>query len=145
MIRDSRTVAAIKGQMSKFSGIIAKGLPKPKQKLIREMIYGMQAAKDIKLSCITRALNEPIRLIKTEDRLSRNLDDRDFTEEINNQIWSLPLTPEIYGKNMLRRWNTSAKFTMEATMRQAKDTGCAKRSQPILNIRRLSPYLEAYS
>jgi hypothetical protein len=89
MIRDSRTVAAIKGQMSKFSGIIAKGLPKPKQKLIREMIYGMQAAKDIKLSCITRALNEPIRLIKTEDRLSRNLDDRDFTEEINNQICRL--------------------------------------------------------
>jgi hypothetical protein len=53
------------------------------------MIYGMQAAKDIKLSCITRALNEPIRLIKTEDRLSRNLDDRDFTEEINNQICRL--------------------------------------------------------
>ena len=89
MFRDSRTVAAIKGQMSKFSGIIAKGLPKPKQILIREMIYGIQAAKDIKLSCITRALNEPIRLIKTENRLSRNLDDRDFTEEINNQICRL--------------------------------------------------------
>jgi len=88
-MRDSRTVAVIKGQMSKFSGIIAKGLPKPKQKLIKEMIYGMQAAKDIKLSCITRALNEPIRLIKTENRLSRNLDDRDFTEEINNQICRL--------------------------------------------------------
>ena len=25
-------------------------------------------------------------LIKTEDRLSRNLDDQDFTEDINNQI-----------------------------------------------------------
>ncbi|HBE44104.1 MAG TPA: hypothetical protein DDW17_01290 [Deltaproteobacteria bacterium] len=64
MTSDSGTVAVIKGQMSKFSGIIAKGLPKPKQKLIREMIYGIQTAKDIKLSCITRALNEPIRLIK---------------------------------------------------------------------------------
>jgi len=89
MTRDSRTVAVIKGQMSKLSGIIAKGLPKAKQKLIREMIYGIQAAKDIKLSSITRALNEPIRLIKTENRLSRNLDDRDFTKEISNQICRL--------------------------------------------------------
>jgi hypothetical protein len=89
MIDDSRTVATIKGQMAKFSGIIAKGLPKPKKKLIREMIYGIQAAKDIKLSSITRVLNEPIRLIKTENRLSRNLDDRDFTKEINAQICRL--------------------------------------------------------
>ena len=64
-------------------------MPKPKQKLVREMIYGMQAATDIKLSNMTRSLNEPIPLIKTEDRLSRNLDDRDFTDEINNQICRL--------------------------------------------------------
>jgi hypothetical protein len=79
MTENSRTVAVIKGQLSKFSGIISKGLPKAKQRLVREMIYGIQAGKDIKLSNITRALNEPIPLIKTEDRLSRNLDDRDFT------------------------------------------------------------------
>ena len=72
---DSRIVAVIKGQPSRFSGIISKGLPKSKQKLARQMIYGIQAAKDIKLSTITRSLNEPIALIKTEDRLSRNLDD----------------------------------------------------------------------
>jgi len=64
-------------------------LPKPKQKLVREMIYGIQAAKDIKLSSITHSQNEPIFLIKTEDRLSRNLDDRDFIDEINNQICQL--------------------------------------------------------
>jgi hypothetical protein len=44
------------------------------------MIYGMQVAKDIKLSNITRALHELIPLIKTEDRLSRNLDDEEFKE-----------------------------------------------------------------
>ena len=80
MTENSRTAADIKGQLSKFSGIISKGLPKAKQRLIREMVYGIQAAKDIKLSNITRSLNEPIPLIKTEDRLSRNLDDRDFTD-----------------------------------------------------------------
>ncbi|MGD9578622.1 MAG: hypothetical protein AB7Y74_10255 [Syntrophorhabdus sp.] len=89
MIGNSSTVAAIKGQMSKFSGIISKGLSKPKQRLIKEMIYGIQAAKDIKLSSVTRSLNESIPLIKTEDHLSRNLDDEDFTAEINNQICRL--------------------------------------------------------
>jgi hypothetical protein len=92
MTENTRTVAVIKGQLSKFSGIIAKGLPKAKQRLIKEMLYGIQAAKDIKLSNITRSLKEPIPLIKTEDRLSRNLDDRDFTEQINNQISRLGST-----------------------------------------------------
>jgi hypothetical protein len=65
MTQDSRIVAVIKGQLSKFSGIISKELPKPKQRLVKEMLYGIQASKDIKLSCITRSLNEPIPLIKT--------------------------------------------------------------------------------
>lgn len=89
MTENSRTVAVVKGQLSKFSGIISRGLPKAKQRLVREMIYGIQAAKDVKLSNITRSLNEPQPLIKTEDRLSRNLDDRDFTEAINHQICRL--------------------------------------------------------
>ncbi len=83
MTANTRTVAVVKGQLSKFSGIISKELPKAKQRLVREMLYGIQAAKDVKLSNITRSLNEPLPLIKTEDRLSRNLDDRDFTEVIN--------------------------------------------------------------
>lgn len=86
MTGDSRTVAVIKGQMSKFSGIISKDLSKAKRRLVREMLYGIQAGKDIKLSCVSRALNESIPLIKTEDRLSRNLDDCDFTDIINNEI-----------------------------------------------------------
>lgn len=89
MSANSRTVAVVKGQLSKFSGIISKDLPKAKRRLVREMIYGIQAAKDVKLSNITRSLNEPLPLIKTEDRLSRNLDDRDFTEVINRQICRL--------------------------------------------------------
>jgi len=89
MTSDTRTVAGIKGQMSKFSGIISQNLSKPKRRLVREMVYGIQAAKDIKLSSVTRVLNEPIPLLKTEDRLSRNLDDQDFTYELNNQVCRL--------------------------------------------------------
>jgi hypothetical protein len=37
------------------------------------MLYGLQASKDVKLSCIGRGLDEGILLKKTEERLSRNL------------------------------------------------------------------------
>ncbi len=89
MTGDSRTVAVIKGQMSRFSGIISKDLSKAKKRLIREMLYGIQAGKDIKLSVIARSLKESLSLIKTEDRLSRNLDDMDFTDTINNEVCRL--------------------------------------------------------
>jgi len=78
-----------KAQLSKFSGIISRQFTKPKQRLIKELIYGIQASKDIKLSNIARSLQEDIPLIKTEDRLSRNLADEDFTEVLNNEILRL--------------------------------------------------------
>jgi hypothetical protein len=43
----------------------------------------------VKLSNINRSLNEQQSLIKTEDRLSRNLDDMDFTDGMNHQIGRL--------------------------------------------------------
>jgi hypothetical protein len=84
-----KTAATLKGQLSKFSGIISRGFKKPKQKLIKEILYGIQASKDVKLSNIARTLKEDQALIKTEDRLSRNLDDEDFTERINDEICRL--------------------------------------------------------
>ena len=76
----------IKLQIAKFSGIISKGFSKPKRRLIKELIYGIQASKDVKLSNIARSLRENIPLIKTEDRLSRNLSAIDFTESINDGL-----------------------------------------------------------
>src|SRR6267378_4038654 len=37
------------------------------------MLFGIQASQDVKLSHIARSLQEEIPLLKTEDRLSRNL------------------------------------------------------------------------
>jgi len=85
----SRTVANLKGQIARFSGIISKGFTKPKRRLIKELLYGIQAAKDVKLSNIARTLKEDQPLIKTEDRLSRNLDDEDFTDGLNEEICRL--------------------------------------------------------
>ena len=89
MDKDIIIIAKIKAQLSKFSGIISKDFSKAKRRLIKEIIYGIQATKDVKLSNISRSLCEGQALIKTEDRLSRNLDDVDFTEGINNQICRL--------------------------------------------------------
>ena len=89
MSEESRLAANLKRQLSKFSGIISKRFNKAKHKLIKEMLYGIQASKDVKLSNISRTLKEDQRLIKTEDRLSRNLDDEDFTAGINDEICRL--------------------------------------------------------
>lgn len=89
---ESNTVASLKGQLSKFSGIISRGFRQPKRRLIKEMLYGIQASKDVKLSNISRTLKEEQALIKTEDRLSRNLDDEDFTDVINGEICRLGAT-----------------------------------------------------
>jgi hypothetical protein len=54
MRENSKTAANLKGQLSKYSGIISNGFNKAKRKLIKEMLYGIQAAKDVKLSNIAR-------------------------------------------------------------------------------------------
>ncbi len=84
-----RTSVALKAQLSKFSGMISKGFKKPKRKLIKEMLYGIQASKDVKLSNISRTLKEEQDLITTEDRLSRNLDDQDFTQKVTEEVMRL--------------------------------------------------------
>lgn len=70
----------------KFLGIFSPHFSKPKQKLIEQMIFGIQASKDVKLSNIARALDEPIKLKKTEERLSRHLDAPGLGQTVNEQI-----------------------------------------------------------
>jgi hypothetical protein len=89
MDANSLLMNRFKMQCNKFSGTISKNLGKIKKRLVKEMIYGIQASKDVKLSNISRALKEPIPLIKIEDRLSRNLSDDDLTSTINNNILRL--------------------------------------------------------
>ena len=74
-----------KAPVNKFSGIITKGLGKIRTRLVREMLYGIQASKDVKLSNISRSLNGSIELIKTEDRLARNLASEDLTSHITEE------------------------------------------------------------
>jgi hypothetical protein len=89
MDANSCIISRFKAQCNKFSGIISNGLPKTMRRLVKEMVYGIQASKDVKLSNIGRALQEDIAIIKTEDRLSRNLSGEDMTGHINSQILRL--------------------------------------------------------
>lgn len=86
MDANSCTISRFKAQANKFSGILSKGLGKTTGRLIKELVYGIQASKDIKISNVARSLKEDIKLIKTEERLCRNLAAEDFSEHINQQI-----------------------------------------------------------
>ena len=50
------------------------------------MIYGVQAAKDIKISNVARSRQEDIKMIKTEERLCRQLAAEDFRDHIKKKI-----------------------------------------------------------
>jgi len=73
-------------QIKKFSSRLTRGLSKPKRRFVSQILFGMQASRDIKLSNISRSLNEEIRLIKTENRLSHHIKSIDLTEYINNRL-----------------------------------------------------------
>lgn len=83
MHEDSKLSSKIKWQISRFGSRLTEGLDKVTRRFVGEMLYGMQASKDVKVSEVARTLNEPIRLIKTENRLCRNLAKDDLTQTIN--------------------------------------------------------------
>jgi len=72
-MQDNKIRSRLKAQLTKFVEQLSEGLSKPQQKFVGEMLFGIQASQDVKLSHVARSLEEAIPLIKTEDRLSRNL------------------------------------------------------------------------
>lgn len=76
----------VREQLVKFSGIFSPRFTKPQNGFLAEMIYGIQASQDVKLSSIGRALDESILLKKTEERLSRHLKLPGMDQAINEQI-----------------------------------------------------------
>jgi hypothetical protein len=72
-MEDIKLRSRLKAQLTKFSSELCSGLSRPQEKFVRQMLFGIQASQDVKLSNIARSLKEDIALIKTEDRLSRNL------------------------------------------------------------------------
>ncbi len=73
MINYNRLGYEIKRDLTNFSTKISKGLKRPQQKFIHQMIYGILTGNKVHLSEIARSLKEDITLKKTIERLSRNL------------------------------------------------------------------------
>ena len=69
----TQTALKIREQFDGFMGILYPNFSKPMCKFLNQMVFGLQSARDIKLSNVARTLDEPIALKKTEERLSRNL------------------------------------------------------------------------
>jgi len=72
----SRLAKRLQEQIVFFSGKLCDGMSKPVGRFVCEMIYGIQARQSVRLSEVARSLNEQIKLIKTENRLSRQLSRR---------------------------------------------------------------------
>jgi hypothetical protein len=86
MRNNNKINSKVKEQIEKFCISLTKNLFKPEKKFISQMIFGIQASRDVKLSNISRSLNEQIKLIKVENRLSRHIGKRDLTEGINKVL-----------------------------------------------------------
>jgi hypothetical protein len=86
MEHNSKIAGKIKAQITRFAHKISGHYKKPVRKWMIQMLYGIQASKDVKLSNIARSLNEEIPLIKTEGRLSRNLGRMELTESVNRRL-----------------------------------------------------------
>lgn len=82
----SRIAHTLREQFHDFTENLSNHLSRPMRRFVEEMVYGISASGDVKLSNIGRALEEKIPLIKTEDRLSRNLKKEGLGREINRQI-----------------------------------------------------------
>lgn len=82
----TQTACKVREQIDSFMGIVFPHFSKPVCKFLHQMVFGIQAAKDIKLSQIARSLDEPVSLKKTEERLSRNIQTQGLDEQLNRII-----------------------------------------------------------
>ena len=89
MINYSRLGYEIKRDFTKFSQKISKGLKRPQEKFVHQMVYGILAGNKLHLSEIARSLKENITLKKTIDRLSKNLNAFDVQELLMHNYLSL--------------------------------------------------------
>ena len=85
-MQDSKVRSRLKAQLTKFTQQLCGGLSRPLEKFVAQMLFGIQASQDVKLSNIARSLKEEIALIKTETRLSRNLKAMELEAELTEQL-----------------------------------------------------------
>ena len=89
MINYSRLGYEMKRDFTNFSHKISKGLKRPQEKFVHQMVYGILAGNKLHLSEIARSLKESITLKKTIDRLSRNRNTFDSKDSLMQHYLNL--------------------------------------------------------
>ncbi len=85
-MNDSKFAYRTKEQLTKFLGKVFTHFSKPTKRFIGEMLYGIQASGDTKLSSVARAIDDDIKPFMTEKRLSRNLDDETLEKRLAEAV-----------------------------------------------------------
>lgn len=82
----AQTASKMRAQLQRFSGRLSAGLSKPARRFVDEALYGIAARGSVRLTEIARALDEPVAMVKTETRLSRNLARPELRERIGRTV-----------------------------------------------------------
>ena len=85
-MKDSAVGRRLRDQIERFSGIFLPRFSKPQGRFVEQMLYGIQAAQDVKVSSISRALGEEIAGKKTAERLSHHLATPGMGQAINEAV-----------------------------------------------------------
>src|SRR5260370_38280278 len=88
-VHTSKIRSRPKAQLTRFNCELTSGLSKPLRNFGGEMLFGIQASQGVKLSNIARSLQEEIPLLKTEDRLSRNLQAQELETHLRQGLLRL--------------------------------------------------------
>lgn len=129
-MQGSKVRSRLKAQLTKFTLELPEGLAKPLRAFVGEISFGIQASQDVKLSNIARSLDEEIPLIKTEDRLARNLKAKALEGQLSERLiemGSRPLEPNTVAtcaKSTRRRWSIWTKCGPAAKARCMRVIGC---------------------
>lgn len=86
----SKVAHQLRAQLHQFSGIFSPHFSKPQAAFSAEMLFGLSASQDCKLSAISRALGEPITLKKTAERLTHHLARPNLVRHCTSRLWRMP-------------------------------------------------------
>ena len=85
-MNDAKVGGKIRGKIEAFSGKLSRGLPKVGQRLVREVLYGVQSRGSVRLSEIGRALGEETGMKKVIERLGRGLNRAGLREQVRKNL-----------------------------------------------------------
>ena len=85
-MNDSKCAAKLRAQLKRFLGELLPHFSRPKVSFLGDMIYGLMAGGDVKLSSICRAYRPRITMKKAGDRLCMHLNDKRIEEALHNFI-----------------------------------------------------------